>query len=53
VWPEEELQELVCHVTCAIVILILRVQELIVVTTTEDPVNRFTNPNQRLSHWYT
>jgi hypothetical protein len=50
VWPEEELEDLVCDVTCAIVTVILRVEELIVVTTSEDPINRFTNPNPRLSH---
>jgi hypothetical protein len=46
--PEEELEDLVCDVTCAIV-TILRVQELIVVTS-EDPINRFTNKNPRVSH---
>jgi hypothetical protein len=50
VWPEEELEDLVCDVTCAIVAVFLRVQELIVVTTNEDPINRFTNPNPRLRH---
>jgi hypothetical protein len=50
VWPEEELEDLVCDVTCAIVTVILRVYELIEVTTSEDPIKRFTNPNPRLSH---
>jgi hypothetical protein len=50
VWLEEELEGLVCDVTCAIVTLILRVQELIVVTSSEDSINRFTNPNPRVSH---
>jgi hypothetical protein len=53
VWPEEELEDLVCDVTCAIVTVILRVQELIVVTTREDPINRFTDPNPCLSHYDT
>jgi hypothetical protein len=46
VWPKKELED----VTCAIVTVILRVYELIVVTTSEEPINRFTNPNPRLSH---
>jgi hypothetical protein len=44
-WPEEELEELVCDVACAIATVILRVKELIVVTPSEDPVNLLTNPN--------
>jgi hypothetical protein len=44
VWPEEELEDLVCDVICATVTVILRVEELIVFTTSEDPINRFTNP---------
>jgi hypothetical protein len=52
VWPEEELEDSVCDVTCAVVTVILRVQELIVVTSTEDPINRFNNPNPRLRHWH-
>jgi hypothetical protein len=49
-WPEGELEDLVCDVTCAIVTGIWRVYELIVFTTSEDPISRFTNPNPRLSH---
>jgi hypothetical protein len=44
VWPEE-LEGLLCDVICAIVIVILGVKELIVVKTSEDPINLFTNPN--------
>jgi hypothetical protein len=44
------IRRLVCDVTCAVVTVILRVQELIVITTSEDPINRFSNPNPRLSH---
>jgi hypothetical protein len=33
-WPEEELEDLVCDVTCPIV-------TVIVVTTSEDLINRF------------
>jgi hypothetical protein len=51
VWPEEESKYLVCDVTNAIVIVILRVYELIVVTNSEDPINRFTNRDPCLSHW--
>jgi hypothetical protein len=47
VWPDE-LEDIVCDVTCAIITVILRVYELIAVTTSEDPINRFTNPNPRL-----
>jgi hypothetical protein len=50
VWPEEELEDLVCDVTCGAVTVILREQELIVVTTSEDTVNRFTNPKPRSCH---
>jgi hypothetical protein len=50
VWPEEELEGLLCDVTCAIVTEILRVKEQIVVTTSEDPINRFADRNPRLSH---
>jgi hypothetical protein len=39
VWPEEELEDLVCDVTCAVVTVILRVKEVIVVTTSEYPIN--------------
>jgi hypothetical protein len=53
VWPEEELEDIVCDVTCAIVTAILRVKELIALRTSEDLINRFTNPNPRLSHPYT
>jgi hypothetical protein len=49
-WPEEELEDLVCDVTCAIFTAILRVLKLILVTRSEDPVNRFINPYPRLSH---
>jgi hypothetical protein len=45
VWPEYELEDIMRNVTCAIVTVTLRVYELIVVTTSEDPINRFTNPN--------
>jgi hypothetical protein len=48
VW-REELEDLVCDVTWAIVTVILRVLELIVVTTSEEPINQFTSPNSRLS----
>jgi hypothetical protein len=37
--PEEELEGLLCDVTCAVVTVMLRVEELIVVTTSEDPIN--------------
>jgi hypothetical protein len=43
----------VCDVTRDIVTVILRVYELITVTTSEYPINRFANPNPRLSHWNT
>jgi hypothetical protein len=49
-WPEEELEDSVCDVTCAVVTAIFRVEELIVVTNSEDPINRFLNPNSRFSH---
>jgi hypothetical protein len=49
-WPEEELEGLVCGATDAAVTVIFRELELIVVTTSEDPINRSTNPNPRLSH---
>jgi hypothetical protein len=51
--PEEELDVLVCDVTCAVVTVILRVKELIVVMATEDPINPITNPNHVFSHSYT
>jgi hypothetical protein len=53
VWPEEELENLECDITCAIITVILSVKELIVFTSCEDPINRFTNPNVSLSHGYT
>jgi hypothetical protein len=49
-WLEEEVEDLVCDVTCAIVTLILRVSELIVVTNSEDLINRLTNRNPRVSN---
>jgi hypothetical protein len=49
-WPEEELEALVRDVTCTVVTVILRVLELIVVTTSVDRINGFTNTNPRLSH---
>jgi hypothetical protein len=50
VWPEE-LENVVCDVTCVIIVVILRVYELIVLSTSEYPINLFTNPSPRLSHW--
>jgi hypothetical protein len=50
VWPKEELEGLTCDFTCAIVTVMLKVQKLIVVTTSEDPINRLTNLNPRLRH---
>jgi hypothetical protein len=38
---------------CVIVTVILKVLQLFVVTTSEDQINRFTNPNPRLNHWNT
>jgi hypothetical protein len=38
VWPEEEVEDLVCDVTRAIITVIL----IDVVTTSEDPISRFT-----------
>jgi hypothetical protein len=35
---------------CVIIIVMLNVLQLFVATTSEDPINRFTNPNPRLSH---
>jgi hypothetical protein len=37
-----------CDVCCKY--SILKVLQLLVVTTSEDPINPFTNPNPRLSH---
>jgi hypothetical protein len=50
---QKETRKTVCDVTYAIVTAILRVWELNVVTTSEEPVTRFTNQNPRLSHWST
>jgi hypothetical protein len=36
---EEELEDLVCDITCATVPVILRVKELIIVTGSEDAIN--------------
>jgi hypothetical protein len=46
IWPEEELEDFVSDVTCGN----LESVRLIVVTTSEDLINRFTNPIPRLSH---
>jgi hypothetical protein len=35
---------------CVIITVILKVLQLFVATTSEDPINRFTNPNPLLSH---
>jgi hypothetical protein len=35
---------------CVTIAVILKVLQLFVVTTSENPINRFTNPNPRLSH---
>jgi hypothetical protein len=49
-WPEEEIEDLLCDVTCVVVTVNLRVLEVIVVMTSKVPINLFTNPNPRLSH---
>jgi hypothetical protein len=46
VWPEEELEDLVCNVN--VCYSYSNLERL--VTTNEDPINRFTNPNPWLSH---